>query len=122
MTPRERVSLALHAVSTGSQLTWDAITRAWAWLLAPLTDGKGLSLTRFLLIFIVVTMGHAIEDHHPVSATVTTVLIAVIAASFGQKMFTLFLNRNTSSQAATDAVKVELDVAKTIVAAQEKPR
>ncbi len=71
------------------------VVRCFQFVTAPLVDGNSgrLSITRCLAVFDTILAGHIIEEHHPLSGTVLTLLIMAMAAAFGKSTFGFFLTR-----------------------------
>lgn len=95
MTPRERVSQAVQVVQESSVWTWQTIVIAWQWLLAPLVSHwRGLSLVRFLCVFIAVAVGHEVFVHEKSLTWIDFwMMLAAIAAAFGKPIFAILLSR-----------------------------
>lgn len=104
MTPRERVSQAVRVVKDGSLFTWNTVVICWQWLLAPLVSHwRGLSLVRFLCVFIAVAVGHEVFVHEKALTWVDFwFILAAIAASFGKPIFALLLQRVGLKSASMD--------------------
>lgn len=85
-------------------MTWNTVVVCWQWLLAPLVSHwKGLSLVRFLAVFIAVAVGHEVFVHDlPLSWIDFWMMLAAIAASFGKPIFALLLQRVGLKSASMD--------------------
>ena len=93
MTPERRRNLPL---------------RIFMWALAPLVERwRGLSLTRFIAVFICVLVGHEVFVHErALSGVDIWALVLAIATAFGKKVFVAFLNRSqwTSATLTTSTI------------------
>jgi len=85
----------MRAVEAGSLWTWRTVEVSWQWLLAPLVSHwRGLSLVRFLSVFIAVVIGHEVFVHEKSLGWVDFwMMLAAIAAAFGKPIFALLLSR-----------------------------
>ena len=113
MTPRERVSQAVRVVQDGSLWTWNTVVIAWQWLLAPLVSHwRGLSLVRFLCVFIAVAIGHEVFVHEKCLTWIDfCFMLAAIASAFGKPIFAILLSRvglRSASMDTTNTTKIEI--------------
>jgi thiol:disulfide interchange protein len=104
-----------QVVAVSSLWTWQTVSVAWRWLLAPLVSHwRGLSLVRFLAIFCAVAVYHEVFVHERALTWVDFWLIlAAFAASFGKPIFAILLSRvglRSASMDRTEKVSETVDV------------
>lgn len=79
--------------------------RVFMWALAPLVENwRGLSLTRFIAVFLCILVGHEVVVHERALTGVDLwVLMLAVATAFGKKVFVLFLSRAKLTSGTLDA-------------------
>ena len=109
MSPRERVSQAVGVVRDGSLWTWNHVVVCWQFLMAPLVSHwRGLSLVRFLCVFIAVAIGHEVFVHEKSLTWIDFwFMLAAIAASFGKPIFAILLSRVGLKSGSMDTVQTQ---------------
>lgn len=101
----------VHPVRRAEDQGWPR--RAWEFVMAPVVDDyRGLSLTRFIAVALIVMVGHEVFVHERALTWIDFwVALAAIATAFGKSAFTLFLHRvglASASQDVTQTVDVTL--------------
>ena len=90
---------------TDKKLRW----RFAHFMLAPLVDDwRGLSLTRFVAIALIIILWHAIEGGHIISGNQVWFAVLAVSTAFGKASFELLLARQNFTQTSTTDVKADL--------------